>query len=253
MDYFSFQSNFTNTEYDINVYVPEVEAPENGFPIIYVLDGSSYYYFVRDTVRLQHGNSIKTGVKPAIVVGIGHRKEEMRRKRFIDFTAQAEQLVVAEHAKGKIPEEYGGAELFLSFIEKELKPLIEQQFTINLKEQSLLGHSLGGYFTLWCQFNHSSLFQNYLAISPSVWWNGKELVAMCKEFIVKEKHPNVLTFIAVGEQEGFMVENAREVVEILQTQNRKVECYVAPAENHASVVPTVMSRALRFALTNEYK
>ncbi len=244
------QSEYTNTNYDITVFVPETEVPENGFPVIYVLDGLSYYRFVRDGIRLQHVNNKKTGVNAAIVVGIAHKKEEMREKRFLEFTAPSELLVVAEHAKGKIPEEFGGAERFLAFIEKELKPMIESEFTIDKRAQSLFGHSLGGYFALWCLFNHSATFDTYLAISPSVWWNDKELVTMCKKYLARQEESDRTDekglFIAVGEKERLLVEQSKEIVTLFEEQQLPIEYYVAPDENHASVVPTVMSRALRF-------
>lgn len=249
MNNFSIQSTYTHTQYDINIFVPEIEVPEDGFPVIYILDGRSYYYIVRDVVRLQLLNSAKTGIKPAIVVGICHRKEEMRQKRFIDFTAPAQELTVPKHAKGRLPEEYGGAVEFLNFIEKELKPIIEEKLPINKHKQTLFGHSLGGYFALWCLFTQRDTFRNYIAISPSIWWNGKELVAMCKTFLEEKRDTYQPAFIAVGEQEGFMVEDAVEVAGLLEAQSYPVESYIAPDENHASVVPTVTSRALRFALT----
>ncbi|MFC5590396.1 hypothetical protein ACFPRA_15940 [Sporosarcina soli] len=56
-------------------------------------------------------------------------------------------------------------------------------------------------------------------------------------------------FIAVGELERFMVDDAKRLVERLEeAQSENLDCtfYCAPEENHASVVPTTMSRAIRF-------
>lgn len=36
-------SKLADYTYGINVYVPNEEAPTEGFPVIYVLDGSSYF------------------------------------------------------------------------------------------------------------------------------------------------------------------------------------------------------------------
>lgn len=226
----------------------ETEAPEKGFPVYYVLDGLSYYEFVRDGVRLQHKNAMKTGIEAAIVVGICHKEEEMRAKRFLEFTGPSDNLAIPKHAIGIIPEQYGGSEQFLAYIEKELKIRIKKECNINPQEETLFGHSLGGYFALWCLFNHPNAFKNYLAISPSIWWNDKELITMCQNFLQnKEKTSPNNVFIAVGEKEDFMVEDAKEVFDYLKAHNFSTDYYVAPNENHASVVPTVMSHALRFA------
>lgn len=244
MNEFSLTSTFTDTTYDIKVYIPQEQVPTDGFPIYYVLDGLSYFGFVRDGIRLQQLNTTKTSVNSAIVVGICHKEEEMRLKRFIDFTAPTKKLIVPDHAKGKLPESYGGAEKFYQFIDQELMPIIEAQYPVDRHHQTLFGHSLGGYFALWCLFTHPTKFANYIAISPSIWWNGQELLNMAKQFIVNERKNRI--FIAVGEREGFMVNDATTIASLLNNAGLITESYVASDENHASVVPTVLSRALRF-------
>lgn len=240
-------SSFTGKTYDMTVYIPEVEPPSEGFPVYYVLDGLSYFSFVRDVIRLQQQNSSRTGVTPGIVIGICHQKEEMRTQRFIDFTGPAEKLMVPEHAKGKLPEGFGGADLFFQFLHGELKPFVEAQYPINRGMQTIFGHSLAGYFSLWCLFNQPSSFQNYIAISPSVWWNGEELLGMGEQFIKAGRTEGQRVFLAVGEKEGFMVEGTGKIDALLK-EHLPVEFYVAPEENHASVLPTVLSRGIRFCL-----
>ena len=247
MSHFRITSEYTKIAYDIEVYIPETEPPCDGFPIYYVLDGLYYFSFVRDVIRIQQLNGSKTKVAPAIVIGICHKQEEMREQRFIDFTAPSEKLIVPEHAKGKLPKGYGGAEQFMKFIELELKPHIEKQYPVDLKAQNLFGHSLGGYFALWCLFTYPTAFHNYIAISPSVWWNDEELLNMGRLFFEngannRKNH----VFIAVGGHEGFMVNGAEKIGALLNDNHLNMEIYIAPDENHASVVPTVVSRAARF-------
>ncbi|MGM9948547.1 MAG: alpha/beta hydrolase [Lysinibacillus sp.] len=254
MNDFSMNSRFTNALYDIKIYMPDAQAPAGGFPVYYVLDGLSYFGFVKDAVRLQQLNRMKTGMSPAIVVGICHREEEMRERRFIDYTAPAEELRIPARAKGKIPAAYGGAEQFHRFIEQELIPVIEEEYPVNPEQRTLFGHSLGGYFALWSLFTQGGTFKHTIAISPSIWWNGEELMEMGTRFIANgggEKNPHI--FMAVGEQEGFMVEDAKKLSAMLGVAGLQVECYVAPEENHASVVPTVVSRALRSCSKSEQK
>ena len=61
VDYITQQmtSKLTNYLYTINIYVPEEEAPQDGFPVLYVLDGSSYFNLVKEAVRLQCRNAPK--------------------------------------------------------------------------------------------------------------------------------------------------------------------------------------------------
>lgn len=252
MSHSQLTSKYTNKTYDIEIYIPETELPSEGLPIYYVLDGLYYFSFVRDVVRIQQLNRGKTGVNPAIVIGICHQKEEMREQRFIDFTAPAKHVIMPERAKGKLPIGYGGAERFFKFIELELKPYIEQHYSVNRQAQYLFGHSLGGYFALWCLYTNPRAFKNYIAISPSVWWNSEELLNMAHLLVENgASHGKHHVFIAAGEHEGFMVEDANRIRALLNEHHLSTELYIAPDENHASVVPTVVSRAVRFCSRNE--
>lgn len=244
---FQYFSELTEYEYTIQVYVPEVTPPEAGFPIIYVLDGQSYFEFAKHAIKLQSLNTPKTKVEPSIVVGICHDEETMRQRRFFEFTAPAEQYIFPEHAKGKRMHlgKNGGAHLFQKFMEEELKPIIERKFDVNTDKQTLYGHSLAGYYTLWCYLTHCYDFQTYIAISPSIWWNGKELYQY-----LKKANPLDLQklYMAVGEREGFMVEDAKVFYKELPVFPK--ELYIALEENHASVVPATISRSFRFINEN---
>lgn len=242
---FTIDSKNTNYQYDISIFVPNVQQPIDGFPIIYVLDGRSYFDFAKQTINLQSRNSPKTKVDAAIIVGICHREKDERIRRFFDFTAPAGKYHWPEHTKGKINDvkELGGAENFSRFIEEELKPIVEARYPVDKSKQTLYGHSLSGYFVLWCYLTKRNCFHSYLAVSPSLWWNDHELLNYPENASLKEKKSVV---IIVGEQEGFMVKDAIRFYDQLPTYETK-QLYIAQEENHASVVPTTMSRAFRFS------
>ncbi|MEK9196759.1 alpha/beta hydrolase [Ureibacillus sp. FSL E2-3493] len=244
MTHFSIDSNYTNYKYDISVYVPSIEVPTEGFPIIYVLDGLSYFPLAKQIIHLQSRNSAKTKIENAIVVGICHREETMHSRRFYDFTAPAEKVHFPAHTKGKLNhiKEVGGAENFSSFITKELKPIIESQFKINKSKQSIYGHSLSGYYVLWSYLTKPNEFQTSIAVSPSIWWNNRELFCYLQNCDVNKLGS---LYMIVGEREGFMVEDAVRFYKELPTSIYQ-QLFIAMDENHASVVPTTMSRAFRF-------
>lgn len=244
LHHFSIESNYTNYKYDISVYVPPIQAPMDGFPIIYVLDGLSYFPLAKQIVHLQSRNTVKTKVESAIVVGICHQEETMHSRRFYDFTAPAEKYHFPAHTKGKLNhiKEVGGAENFSSFIIEELKPMIESQYNINKSQQAIYGHSLSGYYALWSYLTRPNEFQSHIAVSPSIWWNDRELFRYLQNSDIKNLGP---IYIIVGEREGFMVEDAVHFYEELPTRIDQ-QLFIATDENHASVVPATMSRAFRF-------
>ncbi|OEH53410.1 hypothetical protein AQ616_17075 [Oceanobacillus sp. E9] len=243
----SLYSSFANDTYNLEIYTPDCPVPENGFPAIFVLDGSSHFQLAADVVRLQHIRHTKTGVHPSIVIGIAHQDEDRRNKRFRDFTALSDQVVFPDRMKGKIPDIYGGAEQFLKFIDHELFPEMNKHFFINQEKRTLFGHSLGGYFTLYASVHSPSLFDTYLACSPSIWWNDYELISYIEKTLDVQNNRAQRRQLFVGEKEGFMVEDAKHLQQLFQQYNYDCKLYIAPDENHASVVPTIMSRAIRFA------
>ena len=114
-----------------------------------------------------------------------------------------------------------------------------------MNNQTLFGHSLGGYYALWNLFNHRNDFSKYIALSPSIWWNEYELMKMADSFLVEESINKAL-FIGVGEMEGYMARDAKNMNELLSRKGMRSIFYEAAEENHASVVPTVLSRAFRY-------
>nr|WP_232337078.1 alpha/beta hydrolase-fold protein [Lysinibacillus timonensis] len=247
---FVLHSKHTNYLYTIDIFVPESECPTEGFPVIYVLDGLSYFDFAKKAIELQSKNAIKTSVNPSIVVGINHQRETMHSRRFYDYTAPSLEYTYPRRMYGREPEAVGGAIEFHLFMEKELKPLIYDELTVNMRDETLFGHSLGGYYVLWNLFHYSRDFTKYIALSPSIWWNDYELFEMGDLFI-KNKGTCQSLFIGVGELEGFMVKDALIMYEKLAKNGMNIGFYEALEENHASVVPTVISRSFRYG--NESK
>lgn len=252
-DNIHFPSQKAGYTYDIRVFVPEGDAPPEGYPVYYVLDGNSYFQIARDVVMLQSRNTPKTHIDRAIVIGIGHKETDYSKRRFLDFTAPADEYIYPDRLKNGDLGPHGGAEKFLDFVEEELKQYIKAHYPIDSSKQCLFGHSLAGYFGLWVKFTRPELFQAYLISSPSVWWNDHELLNYAEQYTANAAvpdHNNI--FITVGGEEGFMIEDAKQLVHILQQHQFNAKFYEAPEENHASVVPTIMSRMFRFGYV-QYK
>ena len=240
MNNFKIKSNYTNSFYDINFYIPE-ESKTDNLPLIIVLDGGNCFEIVKSCVKQQGQVHVKTGVKPSIVVGISHQEFEKKEKRFLDFTAPAEKYFVDEKRKFMIPDNLGGSENFNSFIEKELLPIIEPNLNFDKNNITIIGHSLSGYYVLWNLLKGSNIYKNIISFSPSVWWNDYELLDFPN---LENSQKNI--FIGVGEREGYMVEGAQKIYNKIKSFNNNCNIYIAPEENHGSVVVTSISRALRY-------
>ncbi|MBD1382817.1 alpha/beta hydrolase [Metabacillus arenae] len=249
----------TNREYRIFVSKPSEDPPPSGYPVIYLLDGNSIFGTVVEAVRIQSRRPEKTGVVPAVVVGIGYPTEvPFSSERFYDYTmAQADESLPLKPDGTAWPEQ-GGAREFLAFIEEELKPKIHRTYKTDPNKQTIFGHSLGGLFVLYTLFSNHASFQTYIAGSPSIHWNERSILEKEKTFINRlerdEIHANLL--IGIGELEKehkiFKIgEHAKKMSERLSTyknQGLNVKFIQFEEEGHTSVLPPLINKSLRFSL-----
>ncbi|WP_423802974.1 alpha/beta hydrolase [Paenibacillus dendrobii] len=244
--------------YRIMVARPAGEPPPGGYPVIYLLDGNSVFATMVEALRLQCRRPDQTGVLPAIVVGIGYETNgPYATERFYDLTPLPSMEYRKRSDDDPVPEQ-GGAKAFLQFIEEELKPQIESEFPVDRRRQALFGHSLGGLFALYALLSKPESFQYYIAGSPSLHWNQEYMLELERDFVAKSKerpiHARVL--LGVGELEKTHVcrncDRARALTDRLtaipEDIGVKAEYKEFENEGHVSVLPILVSRALRFAL-----
>jgi predicted alpha/beta superfamily hydrolase len=245
--------------YQIYVFMPSQEAPPEGFPVIYLLDANALFATMVETLRVQSRIPEKTGVYPAVVVGIGYPTgDPFDASRFYDFTMPTPKEVLDAlpvRNKEAARPQVGGADAFRAFIEEELKPRIERDYPINTKQQAVFGHSLGGLFVLQTLFTQPHTFQTYIAGSPSVHWNKAMLREQEDEYTSSLQQGQIQhkLLITIGELErnhpSNMSENAKELYErlaLLPSEKLDAHFNEFEGEGHVSVLPALVSRAVRF-------
>lgn len=251
------ESRQERRKYQISVATPIQPPPPSGYPVIYLLDGNSVFATMTEAMRMQCHRPDKTGVVPAVIVGIGYQTEAaFSPDRYYDFTPIATSEYSHKSDGTPLPKQ-GGAASFLQFIEEELKPEIQRQFQIDVTRQILFGHSLGGLFALHVLFTKPSAFQCYIAGSPSIHWIKPYLLEEEERFVssLTDKKQELDVLITMGELEKSHVsrnlDQAKEMAHRLAPLiNRGVNVkYVEfEGEGHVSVLLPLISRALRFAL-----
>ncbi|KEK21959.1 alpha/beta hydrolase [Bacillus gaemokensis] len=243
-----------NREYQIYISKPKQPAPSSGYPVIYVLDGNAFFQTFQEAIKIQSVRAEKTGVAPSIIVGIGYPIEGAfaASERCYDFTPTSPSVDAPPTPNGKPWPKSGGANEFLTFIQDELKPQIEKNFKVDKERQTIFGHSLGGLFALHVLFTNINAFQNYFISSPSIWWNNQSVLEKEVGFINEfgKANTEIGVFLTVGslEREHMVLDTNALSERLLNLQHNKFrfEFYEAEGENHASVVPTALSKALRF-------
>ncbi|KAK7430649.1 hypothetical protein QQZ08_002691 [Neonectria magnoliae] len=156
--------------------------PKDDPPVstIYVVDGNAYFFTAADiSRRLEFTEDSRT-----VVVAIGYHNTEcvydIRREG--DLTPPSKDgkydVVYGLDGKPKPGDRYGGASDFLDVIEHDIMPFVERSLFPDapMRTKALFGHSYGGIFTLNALFTRPTLFETFIAASPSIWFNHKSIV-----------------------------------------------------------------------------
>ena len=278
--FYDFTSKITGRAYRIFVFTPDGPAPRGGFPVLYGLDGNSSFSPAVEVARTQ---AFFREIRPAVLVGIGYPIDDpllilKTRNRDLTTPISPESYARMPPSPGLTVEDSGGVDDFLKVIEQEVKPLVARLAPVDIADQTLMGHSLGGLTVIRALFTEPSAFRTFIASSPSLFWDGKAVLAGEAPFeaavAAGRVQPRVMIDAGALEQSprgyrtGGAVLSQAQVDAIIDT-TRMVEnasalgarlaavrggpAYVVrtvvfPDESHLSVIPAAMSRGLHFAL-----
>ena len=181
-------SIFINLPNDYNPRQPEK------YPVVYLLDANLYFDIIATTID----KYADVGLAPnVILVGIGYK----------DFPTMDSLRNRDDTYPEAIPEyemsTSGGAGRFLSFIDQELIPRIDAQYKTDTSRRILMGHSLGGYFTMYALLqdllDKSNQLSGYIAASPSIHYNNYYLLNELKKVPAqKDDRRKIKAYVAYG-------------------------------------------------------
>lgn len=273
---FDVTSKITGRTYRIYVQRPPGTPPKTGWPVVYALDARFSFATLSDLNLMRPAVSETS----AVVVGIGYpdlAKTSRLRKRDM-FLDQPSASSLRNEPPDVSSADFGGAALFHRFMIEELRPMIAAMAPLDTANQSLIGYSLGAYFVMNELFDHPGEYRSYVAGSPILWWNDREILAKVPRFLARVKAgeiaPRILMTVGSYEQDpdapslptsgpereaalkrqalDQMVDNARALVgqlaSVKGTPSYAVQFVLFDKETHLSAIPAAMSRGLSFAL-----
>jgi pimeloyl-ACP methyl ester carboxylesterase len=159
---------------------------------------------------------------------------------------------------------------------EELRPVIARLYPVNSADQSLMGYSFGGLFTLHVLFAHPTAYRTFIAESPSIWFNDREVLkgesAFSEAVRGGKAAPRILITSdrweqsdqspelppsgearakALSEMGRFrMVDNARDLADRLKAlpggKGYEVRYALFPDETHLTGSPAATSRGVAF-------
>lgn len=220
----------------LNIYLPEGynEKDTTHYPVIYLLDGSADEDFIHVVGLLQFANFPWVNLLPkSIVVGIAN----VDRRR--DFTYPT----TIEKDKKDFPKS-GGSSQFITFLEQELQPFITKQYKTNAVK-TIIGQSLGGLLATEILFTRPTLFNHYIIVSPSLWWDNESLLAKSPMFDRISDKTSI--YIAVGKEGKIMERDAKKLHQQLKGYKHLTTGFLfLPDKNHATIYHEALYKAFEW-------
>ena len=155
----------------------------------------------------------------------------------------------------------GGYTNFISFIKDELMPYIDSTYP-TAPYNMFIGHSLGGLTVLKTLTEFPELFNAYVAIDPSMWWDNQHLLNETKTTFPKFKHKNNRLYLAIANtmdkgmdtsivrndktRNTLSIRSLLEFADVLKTTDLKHQTKYYHNENHGSIPMIATYDALHF-------
>ncbi|GAB3933162.1 alpha/beta hydrolase [Larkinella terrae] len=230
----------------LNIYLPPGYNPADTtkYPVVYLLDGSADEDFIH-IVGLYQFNTFPwiNRVPKSIIVGIAN----VDRRRDFTFPTTIEKDARKFTTAGQ-------SARFIRFLEKELQPYIQTKYKTSAAK-TLIGQSLGGLLATEILLKKPTLFNRYIIISPSLWWDNGSLLNQKSDLLQKTFIQKTGVYIGVG-KEGLtpgdiphvMEVDANLLVEKLnRTESKTVLIHFdyLPQEDHATITHQAVFNALR--------
>jgi len=220
----SIASSLLGEDREIQVLLPESyhSNTKATYPVIYLLNSDYTLHGVSGMLDFM-ANKAQL-IPDVILVGISDKGTDIYR-----------QYMTPEELTAPFKKEDSGkAKLFLTFLEKELKPYINNHYRA-ANNSILVGHSIGGLFVLNALFESPSAFEHFVSISPSVWLNDHGIMEKAKGFVGKSKHKPSSLYLSLGDENRQGVYGFLQLLDEVQPKNIHWQFSHYPNENHNSV------------------
>ncbi len=190
---------------EINVLLPPgyEASPERTWPVVYLLDGGQAQDFPHYAGLVRQ--AIADGeIEPVIFVGIASQD----RQNELTWRSTDREIL------RRWPN-HGQSDRFRQAIEREIKPWVEARYRTN-GDDTVLGESAAGLFIVETFLNTPNLFDRYLAVSPSMWWDQGSLGDAAPELVADIPPGPRQLLLTIGDEGGEMQTGLDALVDALE-------------------------------------
>lgn len=151
-------STVLNENRNLWIYSPAITSksatPDKRYPVLYLLDGDAHFYSTVGIIQ-QLSQANGNGVLPEMIVVA------------VENTNRSRDFIPSGDLNNPNP--------FLTFLSSELIPYINKNFN-TAPYKLLVGHSLGGLTVVDMLVKFPELFNAYIAIDPSMWFQNEKFL-----------------------------------------------------------------------------
>jgi len=171
------------------IHIPASASGDRQYPVLYLLDGPGHFYSVSGMIKQLSTTNGNTLVPEMIIVAIPNTD------RGRDLTPT--QVDVDVRTGKSFPFASGGGDRFLDFIDSELIPYIDQTYP-TAPYRTYIGHSLGGLSVIHALVTRPHLFNNYVAIDPSLWWDDQAFLKNADSILSVNSFDKKALFVGIA-------------------------------------------------------
>jgi len=190
----SVYSKILKEQRKVWVYTPNMKSgmqnPGQRYPVVYLLDGDGHFESVAGMIQQLSQVNGNTIVPEMIIVGIPNTD----RTRDLTPTHIINDPPMMDSGFSK---NTGGGENFTAFMEKELMPHIDSIYPTQ-PFRILIGHSFGGLIVMNTITNHTKLFNAYIAIDPSMWYNKEQFLKTTQQKLSAQKYNGTSLYLGIA-------------------------------------------------------
>lgn len=188
------------------------QEEEMNYPVVYVIGSSGLMSQISNDVDLLN----RAGhLEKIILVCVTHENAKNRRR---DLTPP---FLFQELDKKNAPK--GEADKFLTYIEKEVIPLVNNKFRTN-SQDLILGHSREGLFTMYALLEKPELFEGHIALSPALWRENNLFIDKMKDSLAPINNSNSFLYMSMGDAEVEKMTKAFDkTVDLLSMNNDELK------------------------------
>ena len=208
------RSSVYGDEQVITVRLPRgyAEHPGRTWPVLFSVDGGPDQDF-EILAGIAAEAELSTSFEPFILIGV--KTEDRYRQLTPAMTRLPAERLRENFGERMVP---GGGDRFRDYLERDVIPWATERYRTDRK--ILGGASLGGLFVLETFLRRPELFDDYVSLTPSLWWDEGRIVDEAAQMLSRHGPSDRRLYLTMGD-EGVGNRTGPWLARLVQTLQRE--------------------------------